>query len=205
MDSASSWLNFSICYTSNTYILYICCTVIFNLEVVYVLRIQIIVSKHHCHCMRFEVLTSVKMPLVVFWVVTPCEIVGGDQRFGGTYCLPLQGPTWSCNPEDHHRHLCYWFLRHFTTQRQYDAIDQVVWSGRFLEWTDVYLMGRSDWGISRNLTHCSPHLITYWFSSDHTAWAKKLDRSLSVLGITGGTPYSTAWCAKIFRTDCHLL
>jgi hypothetical protein len=27
----------------------------------------------------------------VFWVVTPCGLVGGYQRFGGTYCLHHQG------------------------------------------------------------------------------------------------------------------
>jgi hypothetical protein len=28
---------------------------------------------------------------VVFWVVTPCCVVGGYQRFGGSYRLHLQG------------------------------------------------------------------------------------------------------------------
>jgi hypothetical protein len=40
--------------------------------------------------MRFEVLTVVKMSMV-FWVVTPCGLVGRYQCFGGTYCLHLQG------------------------------------------------------------------------------------------------------------------
>jgi hypothetical protein len=40
---------------------------------------------------RFEVLMAVKMSMLVFWIVTPCELVGRDQRFGGTYYLHLQG------------------------------------------------------------------------------------------------------------------
>jgi hypothetical protein len=31
------------------------------------------------------------MSMSVFWVVTPCILVGRYQRFGGTYCLYLQG------------------------------------------------------------------------------------------------------------------
>jgi hypothetical protein len=30
------------------------------------------------------------MSLLVFWVVIPCGLVGGYQRFGGTYCYHLQ-------------------------------------------------------------------------------------------------------------------
>jgi hypothetical protein len=29
--------------------------------------------------------------MVVFWVVTPCGLVGGYQHFGGTYSLHLRG------------------------------------------------------------------------------------------------------------------
>lgn len=36
---------------------------------------------HNCRsCMRFEVLTLVKMSVLVFWLVMPCELVG----IGGT-------------------------------------------------------------------------------------------------------------------------
>jgi hypothetical protein len=42
--------------------------------------------------MRFEVLTAVKMSMLVFWVVMPCGLVGKYQRFGGTYCLHLFSP-----------------------------------------------------------------------------------------------------------------
>jgi hypothetical protein len=28
--------------------------------------------------------------MLIFWVVTPCELVGGYQRFGGTYYIHLQ-------------------------------------------------------------------------------------------------------------------
>jgi hypothetical protein len=51
--------------------------------------------------------------MLVFWVVTPCGLVGRYQRFGETYCLLLQGLTFvsTCkstrryNPEDQHRYL----------------------------------------------------------------------------------------------------
>jgi hypothetical protein len=48
--------------------------------------------------MRFEVLTEVKLSMLVFWVVTPCGLVGRYQRFGRTYCLNLQPrrPTQTC-------------------------------------------------------------------------------------------------------------
>jgi hypothetical protein len=52
--------------------------------------------------MRSEVLTAVKMPMLVFWVVTSCLLVG-TQRFGGTYCLHFQGWRWRYNPENQHR------------------------------------------------------------------------------------------------------
>jgi hypothetical protein len=29
--------------------------------------------------------------IMVFWVVTPCDFVGGYQRFGGTYRFHFQG------------------------------------------------------------------------------------------------------------------
>jgi hypothetical protein len=40
--------------------------------------------------MGLEVLTTTKMLIVVFWVVTPCSIVGDYRRFGGKYLLHLQ-------------------------------------------------------------------------------------------------------------------
>jgi hypothetical protein len=33
--------------------------------------------------------------MVIFRVVTPCGLVGGYQRFGGTYCLYLQSSKWT--------------------------------------------------------------------------------------------------------------
>jgi hypothetical protein len=42
--------------------------------------------KTRCSEMRFEVLTAVKISIMVFWVVTPCGLAGTYHRFGGTYC-----------------------------------------------------------------------------------------------------------------------
>jgi hypothetical protein len=39
--------------------------------------------------MRFEVLTAVKMLMLVFWIVTPCGLVGRYQRFGLFMTYPL--------------------------------------------------------------------------------------------------------------------
>jgi hypothetical protein len=50
--------------------------------------------------MGFEVLTAVKMSMLVFWVVKPNGLVGRYQRFGETSCVHLQGR----NPEDPHRY-----------------------------------------------------------------------------------------------------
>jgi hypothetical protein len=35
--------------------------------------------------------TLVKISFVVFWVVTPCSLVGGYRRFEGTYRVLIQG------------------------------------------------------------------------------------------------------------------
>jgi hypothetical protein len=44
--------------------------------------------------MRFEVLTAVKMSMLVLWVVTPFRLAGRYRRFGETYCLHLKGCKW---------------------------------------------------------------------------------------------------------------
>jgi hypothetical protein len=36
-----------------------------------------------------------QLSIVVFWVVTPCGLVGGHQRFGGTYRLHLQAQNFT--------------------------------------------------------------------------------------------------------------
>jgi hypothetical protein len=36
---------------------------------------------------RFEVLTAMKVSMLVFWVVSPCGLIGRYQSFGGTYCI----------------------------------------------------------------------------------------------------------------------
>jgi hypothetical protein len=51
------------------------------------------ISWHLCRKMGnigHLVFTAVKIQ-VAFWVVTPCSVVVGYQRFGGPYCLHLQG------------------------------------------------------------------------------------------------------------------
>jgi hypothetical protein len=39
---------------------------------------------------RFEVLTAVIIQVEAFWIVTPCSVVVGYQRFGELCCLHLQ-------------------------------------------------------------------------------------------------------------------
>jgi hypothetical protein len=38
--------------------------------------------------MRFEVLTAVKISMLVFWVVNSCGLLGRYRRFGDHWCLP---------------------------------------------------------------------------------------------------------------------
>jgi hypothetical protein len=43
--------------------------------------------------MGFEIslFTAVKIHVLVYLVATLCSVVGGHRRFGGTYCVCLQG------------------------------------------------------------------------------------------------------------------
>jgi hypothetical protein len=63
--------------------------------------------------LRFEVLTAVKMSMLVFWVVTLCGLVGRYQRFGeqtasifraeASEMMVSIGKSIHCyNPEDEH-------------------------------------------------------------------------------------------------------
>jgi hypothetical protein len=40
---------------------------------------------------RTEFFMAVKINVVFFWIMTPYSLVGGCHRFGGTYCLYLEG------------------------------------------------------------------------------------------------------------------
>jgi hypothetical protein len=46
---------------------------------------------HSKQLIRFEVFTTIEIQVQFFWVVTPCSVVVGYQRFGGPCCLHLQG------------------------------------------------------------------------------------------------------------------
>jgi len=39
---------------------------------------------------NFRVTSAMKIQVPIFWVVTPCSVMGGHQRFGGPCCLHLQ-------------------------------------------------------------------------------------------------------------------
>lgn len=43
------------------------------------------------HSLKCEVITAVKIRVEVYWVVTPCSVAIGHQRFKVSYCLCLQG------------------------------------------------------------------------------------------------------------------
>jgi len=45
----------------------------------------------HIYCARSEIFTPVKILVEVFWVVSPCSVVVGYQRFRGPCCLHLLG------------------------------------------------------------------------------------------------------------------
>jgi hypothetical protein len=40
---------------------------------------------------RFEILTAMKIHVVVFWILIPCSDVVGYHHIGGLCCLILQG------------------------------------------------------------------------------------------------------------------
>jgi hypothetical protein len=48
-------------------------------------------SAHYYTDVGFEVFTAVTMKDAVFWDVAPCRSCEMNRRFGGTYCLHLQG------------------------------------------------------------------------------------------------------------------
>jgi hypothetical protein len=37
--------------------------------------------------MKFEILTAAKISMVIFWAVTPCELVSGNRRFGDIFAF----------------------------------------------------------------------------------------------------------------------
>lgn len=49
---------------------------------------------------RHEVLKAMEIHIVVYWVMTPCTLVGGSRCFRGTQCLHVQGTKeiryWGC-------------------------------------------------------------------------------------------------------------
>jgi hypothetical protein len=51
--------------------------------------------------MKFEDLTVVRFEIVLFWVVTPCNLVSGYKRFGRAEVVTTYKTAWCHNPEDH--------------------------------------------------------------------------------------------------------
>jgi hypothetical protein len=50
-------------------------------------------SKYEALRVRFDVFTTVEIQVEVFWVVTPCSVVG-YRRLRGPYCLQLHTEGW---------------------------------------------------------------------------------------------------------------
>jgi hypothetical protein len=50
--------------------------------------------------MRFEVFMAVKIHIAVFWIMTPCSLVGGYQHIGETF-VPIYQTMWCYNEEDY--------------------------------------------------------------------------------------------------------
>jgi hypothetical protein len=64
----------------------------------------------------FEILTAVKIPMMVFWAMMPCGPVGGYQRFGGTYCLHLQKVEKMCSSQTFVAYLQFYTMNHLKKQ-----------------------------------------------------------------------------------------
>lgn len=58
-------------------------------------RLKWFLGRYHTK-VKNEILTTVHISMVVFWVAMPYGLVHGYQRFGGTYCLHLQGSSEVC-------------------------------------------------------------------------------------------------------------
>jgi len=63
----------------------------------------------------FEAFTAVMFQIEVSRVVTPCSVVVGNQRFGGHYCLHLQGEVTARTPET--------LISYHNTARRYNPED----------------------------------------------------------------------------------
>jgi hypothetical protein len=48
-------------------------------------------SSQYIFYVGFEVFTVVVMKSIILWDMTPCSPQSFNRRFGGTYCLSLQG------------------------------------------------------------------------------------------------------------------
>jgi hypothetical protein len=67
------------------------------------------ICTYMCVCLReggiaqvgFEVLTAVVMKSTAFWDITQCSLLKVNRRFGGTYCLHLQGRKLSWARKQH--------------------------------------------------------------------------------------------------------
>jgi hypothetical protein len=55
---------------------------------IYFIKLEL--EKGYVHLQRFEVLTAMKISLLVFGVLIPCGLLSGQQHFGGMYQLCLQ-------------------------------------------------------------------------------------------------------------------
>jgi hypothetical protein len=82
-------------------------------------------KRKHCYNSRanFEVFTAVMIQVEVFWIVTPCSVVVGYQRFRGPFFTPKMEAAWSSetsvschitiwrhNPENHDLN-CLWYCK----------------------------------------------------------------------------------------------
>jgi hypothetical protein len=57
-------------------------------------------NRDKCVCVRFEVITEVKMSMLAFWTVTLCGLTGTFRRFGETSALKVETV---CFPETYNR------------------------------------------------------------------------------------------------------
>jgi hypothetical protein len=58
--------------------------------------IEWITNINYIKCVGFEVLTPMVVKSTIFWNIALCSPLKGNQRFGGTYRLHLQGRIISC-------------------------------------------------------------------------------------------------------------
>jgi hypothetical protein len=137
---------------------------------------------------RFEVPIAIKM--IMFWAVTPCGLVDRYQRFGGKYCLHLQGWRWK------QRRLVFLTLRSVSASET---------------WVSFYHVTRRNVQEDNNFQTCrsdivKTHHVCRWFSQSRIVVIVCAIRHVHLCGtstkteqndaVVQGSRMNQQWCSN---------